>query len=119
MEYGSYAALSFCQYLQQHPFDEELGLLMSFDGASRGNPGDASQGNAGWWGQWHGDGFRPMGTLYQAGSRIGIKTNNVAEARGLAFAAKSALHLLFWLTEVCCISMTRDHTQQFNDSTGW
>ena len=33
--------------------------------------------------------------------RIGTQTNNVVEARGLAFAVKAALHFWFWFVESC------------------
>lgn len=78
---------------------EHLGLVFSFDGASRGNPGDASHANCAWWGVWEKDGFLEKGLLFSTGRRLGIQTNNFAEARGMAFAANAALHLRFWLIE--------------------
>ena len=92
---------SFCQYLHQHRQDQNIGLLFSFDGASRGNPGAASPGNCGWWGEWSSNQFCQKGLLYEKGCTIGRRSNNVAEVRGLAFSAKSALHFLFWLCETC------------------
>ena len=79
----------------------EVGLVFSFDGASRGNPGDASYGSCGWWGTWDTQGFNDCGVLFQHGRRLGTQTNNVGEARGLAFAAKAMLHWHFWFVEEC------------------
>ena len=79
----------------------QLGLVFSWDGASRGNPGAASEGNCAWWGIWENNRFNEIGMLMCRGRRIGTQTNNVAEARGLAFAVKAALHFWFWLVESC------------------
>ena len=75
--------------------------MFAFDGASRGNPGDASYGSCGWWGTWGTGGFDEKGLLFQRGHRLGTQTNNVAEVRGLAFAAKAMLHWHFWFVEEC------------------
>ncbi len=63
---------SFCQYLHQHREDQNIGLLFSFDGASRGNPGAASHGNRGWWGEWSPNQVCQKGLLYEKLSRIHI-----------------------------------------------
>ena len=91
---------SFCGQLIDDSSDT-LGVVFSFDGASRGNPGEASHGNSAWWGRWSAEGFNQQGVLFEAGYQIGTKTNNVAEARGLAFAVKASVHFNFWLVEVC------------------
>ena len=84
------------------------GLMFSFDGASRGNPGKASHGNCAWWGVWINDSFHSRGQLFSKGSTIGIQTNNVAEARGLTTAAKAALHFFFWILESCSRAAVRN-----------
>ena len=91
---------SFCEHALQSP-DAELGLLFSFDGASRGNPGKASHGNCCWWGEWINGAFVTRASLFCIGRRTGRNTNNIAEAQGLAFAAKAALHFNFWFHETC------------------
>jgi len=75
--------------------------MFSFDGASRGNPGSAARGNCGWWGVWHEGGFCQKGLLFQSGRKLGTQTNNIAEARGLVFAAKASLHFHFGISELC------------------
>ena len=91
----------FCDFLCNSPDISNAGVLFSFDGASRGNPGEAAHGNGDWWGSWKDGAFASMGMIFQKGARLGIRTNNFAEARGLAFAAKSALHFHLWLTDKC------------------
>ena len=81
--------------------EEAMGVLFSFDGASRGNPGQASHGNCAWWGSWRQGAFKEAGVLFRKGVNLGVQTNNVAEVRGLAFAAKAALHWHFWMLELC------------------
>ena len=81
--------------------DDQIGLLFSSDGASRGNPGPSSFGTCAWWGRWAGDRFTASGQLFQKGVVLGRRTNNYAEAHGMAAAEKSALHYLFWLAEGC------------------
>ena len=81
--------------------ERHLGLVFSFDGASRRNPGAAAEGNCAWWGTWKENHFNEIGMLMCRGRRIGTQTNNVAEARGLDFAVKAALHFWFWLVESC------------------
>ena len=76
-------------------------IVFSFDGASRGKPRKAAEGNCAWWGTWKENRFNEIGMLMCRGRRIGTQTNNVAEARGLAFAVKAALHFWFWLVESC------------------
>ena len=53
------------------------------------------------WGTWGTGGFDERGLLFQRGHRLGTQTNNVAEVRGLAFAAKAMLHWHFWFVEEC------------------
>jgi len=67
-------------------------LLFSFDGASRGNAGKAAHGNLAWRGHWIQDTFVERGLLYRMGRNLAMRSNNYAEVRGLAFAAKPALH---------------------------
>ena len=76
-----------------------VGLLFSFDGAARGNPGPASSGICAWWGKYVKDEFVPHGMLLQRGLQLGSKTNNVSEAHGLATSLKTCLHLHFWVIE--------------------
>jgi len=42
----------------------EYGMLWSFDGASRGNPGAASYGVTAWWGTWSLDGFQAKDAIF-------------------------------------------------------
>ena len=72
----------------------EYGLLVSFDGASRGNPGAAAAGVGIWWGQWHPQEFREQGCLLRLGRRLGDGTNNYAEAKGMALGIKAVLQCL-------------------------
>ena len=71
----------FAEHLLSSSHDQ-VGLVFAFDGASRGNPGDASCGSCGWWGTWGTGGFDEKGLLFQRGHRLGTQTNNVAEVRG-------------------------------------
>jgi len=75
---------------------EDMGITFSFDGASRGNPGPSASGVCAWWGHWNALGFQSGGLLLQRGIKLGIGTNNSAEAHGQATTFKTALHLLFW-----------------------
>jgi len=72
---------------------DDIGLLFSFDGAARGNPGKSSYGVCGWWGHFKSGSFEPRGMLVKRGCRLGTNTNNFAEAQGLASAVKVCLHL--------------------------
>ena len=54
---------SFCEYFLQRGAENRAGFVFSFDGASRGNPGDASHGNCAWWGLWTGGSFERKGLL--------------------------------------------------------
>ena len=76
-----------------------VGLLFSFDGAARGNPGPASSGVCAWWGSFSENSFHSRGLILQRGSRIGVATNNVAESHGQAQALKVCLHYYCWVTE--------------------
>ena len=76
-----------------------LGLLFSFDGASRGNPGPSASGACAWWGSFLDGSFQPHGLLMQKGARLGTGTNNRAEAHGLATAAKMSVHFVFRVVE--------------------
>ena len=90
----------FCNRAMDQPLSE-IGLVFSFDGASRGNPGKSSQGNCAWWGTWQHGHFHEEALLFRSGRNLGHQTNNIAEVRGLAFALKAALHLHFWMLEGC------------------
>ena len=78
---------------------QSIGILFSFDGAARGNPGKASYGVCGWWGHFKGGIFEPSGLLVQRGRRLGTNTNNVAEAHGLASAVKVCLQYYGWVIQ--------------------
>ena len=67
---------------------KHIGMLFSFDGASRGNPGPSSYGVCAWWGYFRSDTFESMGLLLHKGLRTGTSTNNISEAQGLASAVK-------------------------------
>lgn len=73
---------------QQH----NVGLLFSFDGAARGNPGPSSSGVCAWWGKFIDGKFQSKGLLIQRGTCLGTGTNNSSEAHGLASALKTCLH---------------------------
>ena len=81
--------------------NHQVGLACSFDGASRSNPGKAAEGNCMWWGTWQDSHFVEGVLLMNRGRRIGKQTNNIAEARSMAFAVKAALPFWFWLAETC------------------
>ena len=85
---------AFLQKLGHTP-ETNIGLMCSFDGAARGNPGPASSGVCLWWGTFDSNCFHPCGLLIQRGVRLGTGTNNSAEAHGLATALRTALHLFF------------------------
>ena len=76
-----------------------IGLLFSFDGAARGNPGPASYGVCAWWGLFSEKSFHSRGLILQRGSRIGVSTNNVAESYGQTQALRACLHYHCWITE--------------------
>ena len=76
-----------------------IGLLVSFDGAARGNPGPASSGVCIWWGHFENSLFQSKGLLVQKATRLGNATNNVAEAHGLASILKTTLRFNLWLSE--------------------
>ena len=93
-------SLNFLHYCSSYD-TSNVGLLVSFDGASRGNPGPASYGICMWWGTWGLGGFNSEGLLLRHGACIGRAGNNIAEARGLAAAAKTCLHWHLWILEQC------------------
>ena len=70
---------------------KQIGVLFSFDGAARGNPGPSSSGVCAWWGMFYGDLFESRGLLLQKGTKLGTGTNNSSEAHGLATALKTSL----------------------------
>ena len=76
-----------------------IGLLFSFDGAARGNPGPSSSGVCAWWGCFCSGAFVSKGLLIQRGTCLGIATNNISEAHGLASALKSCLRYFYWVIE--------------------
>ena len=90
------------------PHHEGIGLLFSFDGAARGNPGPSASGVCAWWGYSQSGKFLSKGCLLQRGYILGIGTNNSSEAHGLALALKSCLHYFLWLIEQ--LSMLAQHT---------
>ena len=79
--------------------EQNLGLMFSFDGAARGNPGPSSSGVCAWWGHFNADGFYSKGSLLQKGTRLGTGTNNTSEAQALASALRTALHYFYWVIE--------------------
>ena len=74
---------------------DDIGILFAFDGASRGNPGEAALGVCAWWGSWSPQQFHVHGMILRKGLALGRRTNNYAEARGMAMALKEALRMLF------------------------
>ena len=74
-------------------------VLWAFDGASRGNPGDASFGVCAWWGEWSRNSFQQGGLIFSQGATIGKAGNNVAEAVGLNGACKGCLRFCAWISE--------------------
>ena len=76
-----------------------IGLLFSFDGAARGNPGPSSSGVCAWWGYFEIGAFHSKGVLVQRGTRLWTSTNNTSEAHGLASALKYCLRYLYWVVE--------------------
>ena len=86
------------------------GMLVSFDGAARGNPGKAASGVCAWWGCFDGGVFASRGLLWQKGARLGTSTNNKAEAHGLASSVKLCLHFYCWVIEH--ISTRAQHTMR-------
>ena len=74
-------------------------LLVSFDGAARGNPGPAASGVSAWWGSFDSSSFHAEGLLWQRGLRLGTHSNNVAEANGLASCLKMMIHYFCWVIE--------------------
>ena len=77
----------------------EIGLVFSFDGASRGNPGPSASGVCAWWGTWHLGAFHARGTVLQKGSKLGFGTNYSAKASGLATMMKTSLRLQYWVIQ--------------------
>ena len=97
-DYNPYSCLRFVAALAN---DEHrgYGMLWSFDGASRGNPGAASYGVTAWWGTWSLDGFQAKDAIFTQGKRLGKAGNNLAEAAGFAAACKGALRCIIWILE--------------------
>ena len=83
--------MRFLEAFTRDPATGNFGLLVSFDGASRGNPGAAAIGVSMWWGVWCPTHFEEKGALLFKGQCLGDATNNVAEARGMAVAIKALL----------------------------
>jgi len=81
-------------------------LIIYTDGASRGNPGQASiafmilKGNG--------------SLLYEKGERIGLDTNNVAEYKALLKALETAKHYGDSETEITCFSDSKLMVSQLN-----
>ena len=90
--------VAFLNELSQ-PELRSIGLLFSFDGAARGNPGPSSSGVCAWWGYFDRGAFHSKGLLVQRGTRLGTSTNNTSEAHGLASALKSCLRYFYWVVE--------------------
>ena len=81
--------LNFLDALARRP-RTDYALLWSFDGASRGNPGQASFGVSAWWGTLDAKGFHQGGHVFSQGVAIGKAGNNLAEAVGLSAACKAS-----------------------------
>ena len=79
--------------------EQSVGILFSFDGAARGNPGPSSAGVCAWWGCFQNGYFQSKGLLMQRGDCLGIGTNNTAESKAMAIAAKTAVRYYFWVIE--------------------
>jgi len=75
------------------------GLLVSFEGAARGNPGPSASGVCLWWGYYRNGEFLSKGLLIQKGTCLRTGTNNSAESHGLASALKTTLQYHYWLIE--------------------
>ena len=52
---------------------KHIGMLFSFGGASRGNPGPSSYGVCAWWGHFRSGAFESMGLLCHKGARTGTR----------------------------------------------
>ena len=89
-------AASFAKCLATAACDN-VGLLFSFDGAARGNPGPASTGVCAWWGFFHNGEFLSEGLVLQKGVSLGSSTNNYAEATAMTAAVKTAVRYYFWM----------------------
>ena len=76
-----------------------MGILCSFDGAARGNPGPGASGICVWWGSWQDGAFYSNGLILQSGCKLGSCTNNYAEAHGIKLLMKTVLRLHYWLAE--------------------
>jgi len=100
--------LRFLEWAATSGVEEDVGLLFSFDGASRGNPGEASFGICAWWGVWSGEEFVERGWLLQRGVRLGTCTNNAAEAEGMAAALRAALIWHFEVAEALARQAGKD-----------
>ena len=72
--------------------------MVAFDGASRNNPGEASFGICAWWGEWILGEFVAAGLLLRRGRKLGVATNNVAEAHGMAAGVRELALLLRRIT---------------------
>jgi len=93
-------ALRFLQYLMGSDGQrEQVGVLFAFDGASRGNPGDAALGTCAWWGGWSDGSFSERGLLMRRGDRLGVATNNYAEAAAMSTALREAVRWHFEVSE--------------------
>ena len=89
----------------------QIGLMVSFDGASRGNPGPSASGVCAWWGSWQHGMFQECSLLLQKGASLGIGTNNTAESHGLASAFKISTRLYCWVIEQ--LSELAQHSVRF------
>ena len=81
------------------PGRDNIGLLFSFDGAARGNPGKSSYGVCAWWGSFVHGSFESKGLLLRRGARLGTSTNNIAEGHGLASSLKICVRFHCWVIE--------------------
>ena len=92
------ASINFLKAILDPSMRTSVGVLFSFDGASRGNPGKSALGQCAWWGIWSSTEFHPKEMLMQHGINIGLGTNNLAESWALAYTVQQALS---WFFGIC------------------
>ena len=91
----------------------ETGLVFSFDGAARSNPGHSASGVCAWWGTWVNDHFEEAGQILQRGRRLRSTTNNVAEAHGMAGPLLELAYLLMVILDKCAGALDKSVSLPF------
>lgn len=69
----------------------QVGIVFSFDGASRGNPGKPAWGCCGWRGYCSAYGVHERELLSDIGKQIGVATNIEDKVAGLSMAVRMLL----------------------------